>query len=390
VALTPTVGKAEQTNVSVLFSNRLVLKVFRRLQEGVNPELEVGRFLSEKKPFPFMAPVLGAIEYHRRRGEPVTLAVLEGFVPNQGTAWQYTLDVLSRFFEQVLATQGLEPPAPARLPLLELATVDLPAQLHERFDNYLEAARTLGRRTAEMHAALAADLEDPAFTPEPFTSLYQRSVYQSMRNIKGQVFALLRRRLGDLPETTAALAQRVLDQDAAFVQHMREVLAHKIHALRTRCHGQYHLGELLYTGKDFVIIDFEGDPDRSISDRRLKRSPLRDVASMVRSFHYAAYSALLGFGSGRGRAPGMIRPEDQAALEPWARAWYDWVSAAFLRSYQETAGNAPFLPSAPAERKLLFELFLLERALQELGGELRSRPDGVRIPLLGLLTLLEP
>lgn len=390
--LTPHLGKAEQSNTSILFGNRLILKVFRRVDEGVNPDLEIGRYLTEVAHFPHTAPVVGSIEFKRKRkAEPMTLAVLQAFVPNQGDAWQYTLDVLSSYFERALATQRDDaghqvlPPDDS---LSDLAIVDTAARAQEMIDTYLETARLLARRTAEMHLALAADTEDPAFAPEPHSTLYQRGVYQSLRNLKGQVFQQLRHRLNDLPKADRKAARKLLELEEEVLKRFRAVMEVKAAGLRTRCHGDYHLGQVLYTGKDFVIIDFEGEPVRSISDRRVKRSPLRDVAGMVRSFHYAASSALAQNGSGRARLPGLIRPEDIAVLEPWARFWFAWVSATFVKAYLDTAGPAAYLPQSRDEFRIMLDAFLLEKAVYELGYELNHRPDWVKIPLRGILDLL--
>jgi maltose alpha-D-glucosyltransferase/alpha-amylase len=387
--LTPAISKAEQSNSSIIYGNQLILKVFRRVEEGINPDLELGYYLTQKAGFTHTAPLAGAIEFRRgRRFEPMTLAVLQGFVPNQGDAWQYTLDTLSSFYESALAAHA--PPADSTAAhLLDLAESEVPSLAAEKIGGYLETARLLGQRTAEMHVALAADKEDPAFIPEPFTTLYQRSMYQSMRNLYGRVFEQLRGRLGSLPEAVQALARRALDPAVEVNRRTRAIVGRKITALRTRCHGDYHLGQVLHTGKDFIIIDFEGEPARSLSERRLKWSPLRDVASMIRSFHYAAHSGTFGDGTSRGHLPGVIRPEDRAVLESWARFWFTWVSAVFLKSYREHSAKGAFLPGAREELKLLLDTYLLEKAIYELGYELNHRPDWVRIPLLGIMQLLE-
>jgi maltose alpha-D-glucosyltransferase/alpha-amylase len=383
-------AKTEDRNTCLVLDNRFLLKVFRRVEEGTNPDLEIGRYLTEKKHFPQTPPILGAIEFRPRRGEPRTLAVLHGFVPHESNAWQYTLDELSRFFERVLAL-----PDSARHVLLEachvlaLATQERPSAAQEMIDTYLDLATVLGQRTAELHRALTEDADDPAFLPEPFTTLYQRSLYQSMRSLKRQTFEKLRQRLPDLPEEARPLAERALDNAEPLHRRLHAVLQRKLQAQRTRYHGDYHLGHVLLTGKDVMIIDFEGELSRSITERRLKRSPLRDVASMVRSFHYAAYMALLGHGTRRGHSPGVIRPEDLGVLEPWTRFWCTWVSAAFLRGYLNQAAAAPFLPSPPQDLKVLFDAFLLEEAIQELAYELTHRLDRVIIPLRGITDVLE-
>jgi maltose alpha-D-glucosyltransferase/alpha-amylase len=390
-SLKPSLARADQSNTSVVYGSQVFLKAFRRVEEGLNPDLEIGYFLSQKAGFAHIAPVLGAIEYRRgRRLEPMTLAILHGFVPNHGDAWKFTLDQLSSYYEGALAAHATHPPGPAPpAHLIELAAAGPPAKAQEHIGAYLESARMLGQRTAELHLALAGEREDPNFIPEPFTPLYQRSVYQSLRNLCGRVFEQLRRRLDDLPEAARAQARQVLEPAAEVPRRLRAIIGHKISALRTRCHGDYHLGQVLYTGKDFVIIDFEGEPARPLSQRRLKRSPLRDVAGMIRSFHYAAHCSLFGNDKSRGPLPGVIRAEDVSILESWAGFWYTWVSAAFLKAYLETAATGTFLPASRQEFKLLLDTYLLEKAIYELGYELNHRPDWVRIPLQGILQLLE-
>jgi len=381
IALEPSVVRAEQSNTSVIYGSQFILKLFRRVDEGLNPDLEIGRFLTEKTTFANVPAVAGAIEYRRRKGELMTLAILQEFVPNTGDAWSYTLDTLTHYFERALAHPDAQATAIPQKPLLDMLDDDTPALLGELTGSYLESARLLGQRTAELHMALGSSPDDPDFAPEPFSTLYQRSVYQSMQSHTSQVFALLRDRLKRLPEGLQGEGQRVLDMEGEVRRHFRSILQRKINAMRIRIHGDYHLGQVLYTGKDFFIIDFEGEPARPLSERRFKRSPLRDVAGMLRSFHYAAFAPLLGQVS-------TIRPEDFPALEPWAQYWYAWVSATFLKAYIEVAQDAPFLPKERVHLHVLLEVFLLEKAVYELGYELNNRPDWVKVPLRGIAQLL--
>ncbi len=382
--LEPAPLRAEQSNSSVMYGDRFILKLFRRLDEGINPELEIGSFLMERTGFKNLPPVAGALEYRRGRGEPTTVGILQGFVPNEGDAWQYTLDALSRYYEQAV-TQPVEARGDVRdqKSLLAQAQEEAPELARELIGMYLDSAWRLGCRTAELHLALASAPEDPVFGPEPFTPFYQRSLYQSMRNLTVQSLGLLRRKVRSLPEALQPGAEAILTQEDEVLRRFRSILERKITATRTRIHGDYHLGQVLFTGSDFVIMDFEGEPARSISERRIKRSPLRDVAGMVRSFHYAAYSGLLGRAAG-----GVVRPEDLPALEPWADYWYLSVSGAFLRAYFEAAGQASFLPQGQDELHVLLGAYLLEKAIYELAYELNNRPDWVRIPLGGILQLL--
>jgi len=376
-------------NTILDIGRRWILKVFRCLGDGVNPELEVGRFLTVARAFPHAAPLAGAIEYRRRRSPPLTLAVLHRFVPNAGDAWQFTLDDLGRFFERALAARSTAgAPRPPDGSILELSARETPAEVRASIDTYLEMASLLGKRTAELHTTLASETHDPDFAPDTYSPHYQRSVYQSMRILCGRVFQELRQALPALPEAVRAEAVKVLALEGEAMARFRSVLDRPIDGLRIRCHGNYGLSKVLYTGKDLVITDFEGNPERSMADRRLKRSPLRDVVSMIRSFHDAAYSVLCGPATGEGRPLGVIRPEDVPTLEPWAFFWYSWVSAAFLKGYLETAAQAGFLPRTPEVMKWLFEAFLVEKALVDIGSDLSRRRDRLKLPLLGALQML--
>jgi maltose alpha-D-glucosyltransferase/alpha-amylase len=381
VGLEPAVMKVEQSNTSVVYGGQFILKLFRRGDEGMNPDLEVGRFLTERTTFAHVPPVVGSIEYRCKGGESMTLGILQGFVPNAGDAWTYTLDNLSHYFERALAQPEVQLPVTQQKSLLDLLDDEVPVLARELIGSYLESARQLGERTAELHLALASSNDDPNFAPEPFSTLYQRSIYQSMQSHVGQVFQLLRGRLKKLPDRLREDGQKVLDLESDIRRWYRAILQRKINTTRIRTHGDYHLGQVLYTGRDFVIIDFEGEPARPLSERRIKRSPLRDVAGMLRSFHYASYAALYG------QVPG-VRPEDFLALEPWAASWYTWVSVTFVKAYLATAEGASFLPAERADRKVLLDAFLLEKAIYELGYELNNRPEWVEVPLQGVLHLV--
>ncbi len=384
VSLEPIPLKGEQSNTSVVYGDRLILKLFRRLGQGTNPELEVGRFLTEKVSFPRIPPLAGAVEYRRdKESEPVTLAVLQGYVQNQGDAWGYTIDSLGHYFERVLAQPAAEEVPPLADHLLALAEKGLPPMAEETVGPYLAAARLLGQQTGQLHTALASRRDDPAFAPEPFSLTYQRSVYHAMRVLTIQNLQMLRGRLRSLPADARESAQHVLDMEHSIIERFQPLRQRKITAMRIRCHGDYHLGQVLYTGKDFVIFDFEGEPARPLTERRIKRSPLRDVAGMIRSFHYAAHAALLG------QAPTVIRSEDRPLLEQWARLWYRWVSATFLEAYLAEVEQASLLPPAAEDLNILLDSYLLEKALYELGYELNNRPAWVTVPLQGILQSLE-
>jgi maltose alpha-D-glucosyltransferase/alpha-amylase len=382
VSLEPSPIKAEQTNTSVIYGDRLILKLFRKLEEGPNPELEIGRFLTEKTSFANISALAGALEYHRGRGKPMSLAVLQCFVPNEGDAWQYTLDSLERYFESVVAHPTVQAPPVPQKHLLSLLK-EPPSLAKETIGTYMASVQLLGQRTAELHVALASVLDDPEFAPEPFTFMYQNSLYQSLRSFAIRTLQLLHERLQNLPEALKAEAQQVLDLEKPIIERYQLVRKQKISAMRIRCHGDYHLGQILYTGKDFVIIDFEGEPARALSERRLKRSPLRDVAGIIRSFHYAAYSALLR------QVQLTRRPEDDLpVLQHWAQYWYTWVSVAFLTAYLNIVNETGLLPDAPDQLKILLDAYILDKAVYEIGYELNNRPDWVKVPFQGILQLI--
>jgi maltose alpha-D-glucosyltransferase / alpha-amylase len=380
--LHPQVLKAEQSNTAIVYGERLFLKLFRRLQPGINTDLEVTRFLNDETSFEAVPRMAGAIEYRSNgAGEPTTVAVLQSYTRNAGDAWHYTLDVIGRFFERVLSDPGahdrIAKTTPSE-PLLSLTEKETPAIVKELIAGYMADADTLGRRTAQMHLALASRDDVPGFNPEPITPHYQRSMYQHIRTQAVQTMQLARRRAKGVPE-----AEELLAQESEIQKRIRSILDHKIGGLRIRTHGDYHLGQVLYTGADFVIIDFEGEPSRPLSERRIKRSALRDVAGMLRSFQYAPYAVILG------QSPSsVIRAEDVAALESGGKFWQRWVSAAFLRAYLLESKGAAHLPSTREELRVLLDAHLLEKALYEVAYELNNRPEWVRIPLRGVLELM--
>ncbi|MBI4586510.1 MAG: maltose alpha-D-glucosyltransferase [Planctomycetes bacterium] len=382
--LEPSIGKAEQSNTAVIFGDRLILKLFRRLEEGINPDLEIGRFLTSRN-FPNAPPLAGAIEYQSDKYEKMTLAVIHGLVANSKDAWEYSLDSLSRYYERVQSSpKGTQEVSQAEGSLAKLIGVEVPSWGEELIGTYAESARLLGQRTAELHLALGSAGEDMAFAPEPFTPHYQRSLYQSLRNQTTENMRLLQTSLKDLPEGTIQLAQRVASLEPEILKRFQAILGPRLTALRIRCHGDFHLGQVLYTGKDFLIIDFEGEPAHSLSERRLKRSPLRDVAGMLRSFHYAAYAALY-----KQVERGNVNQESLSKLEPWARLWHQVAGVIYLKAYLERAGNAAFLPRGQEELKLLLDIYVLNKAVYELGYELNNRPDWLIIPLQGILQIFE-
>ena len=380
--LTSQVLKAEQSNTSVLYEDKFYLKLFRNLKEGVNPDREIVQFLTEKARFSYISPFAGTLEYRRPGSEPILIGLLQGFVQCQEDSWTYTLDALGRYFEQVLSrVKEFQKVPKGPDSLLDTDLTSIPSLLQELIEgHYLEMVALLGRRTGEMHLALSSSTEEN-FSPEPFSMLYQRSVYQSMRGLTRQVLELLRKNMKTLPKEIKEKAEKILNLENRIIDQLKSILQKKFSAMKIRIHGDYHLGQVLFTGKDFVIIDFEGEPARSLSERRIKRSALRDIAGMIRSFHYAAYFALFKEAS--------IRPEDIPVLEPLAELWYQYIAGVFLKSYLDTTRKASFIPGKRDEFEIMLKAFLLEKAVYELGYELNNRPEWVIIPLRGIVNLME-
>jgi maltose alpha-D-glucosyltransferase/alpha-amylase len=382
-------GSAEQSNTSILYDQKLILKLFRRLQPGENPDTEIGRFLTEVAHFPRIAPFLGEIRGSREGDRtPVagqtTLAMLQGFIENEGDGWQFTLDELARYYEDVVASPlPMDTGTPPTF-LDEPGSHPIPAEAREHAGLSLDAAALLGRRTAEMHLALATPTDNPAFIPEPFTAELLSAEVTRIRAQITRSLDALKRAFNTLPDSEALTID-----SAALILSRRVQLFARAHAVteippehagqRIRIHGDYHLGQLLRARGDYVILDFEGEPARPLAERRAKQSPLKDVAGMLRSFSYAAYSALDHFTQ---RRPGTAK-----TLEPWAQLWQNAVSSEFLTAWRTTIASNPHLIPQPPQAHRLLNAYLLEKALYELLYELNNRPTWVRIPLAGILAL---
>jgi maltose alpha-D-glucosyltransferase/alpha-amylase len=384
-ALPAAAARTEQSNSSIVYDDKLILKIFRRMQLGVNPELEISRALAADGAFANTPRLAGSLEFLVRRQEPVTIGVLQSYAPHTITAWRFTLDFLKRYLEEVLAKPPESRPNAAATPrtsLWELARGDASLLAKDLLGGFLESAALLGKRTGEMHLALAT-AADPQFAPELFSVLYQRSLYQSSRKLLADTFTALKQKRDVLFLTAAEIAGELISREKQLLERFRSIVKAKLVSKRIRCHGDYHLGQVLFTGKDFLIIDFEGEPNRSLAARRIKRSGLLDVAGMIRSFHYAADHSVPSLAK-----MGVATPDAQTALREAADFWYVWTSSAFLKAYAAAVSSAELLPATPAHVDLLFDFHLLERAIYELGYELNTRPEEVETPLRGILELL--
>ena len=385
--LTPHLTSVEQSNSSAVFGTQMVVKMFRRSQEGVNPELEIGEYLTDRAHFEHTAPLLGAMEYRRGKNEPRTISVINGYVMNEGDAWHYTLDALGIYYEDartLAADDRLDIPGWGSL--LDRLDAPVPDNLADAIGPYLDAAEVLGQRTAELHLALSDD-DSNAFAPEPFTSLYQRSLYQSMRAQVRPTLQMVRRNLAELAEmgdSAAADGETVAGSEVALLETFAGVTNHRVDTSRIRIHGDYHLGQVLHSGRDFIIIDFEGEPSRSPTERRIKRSGLVDVAGMLRSFQYAARAGLLAFAE-----RGMVPSDQWAMYERREQAWQMWVTTRFLAGYLGIADGTTLVPADEADVRMLLTAYALDKALYEVRYDLGHRPAWAPIPLRGIVQLLE-
>ncbi|MGM1056911.1 MAG: maltose alpha-D-glucosyltransferase [Bacteroidota bacterium] len=372
---------AEQSNTSLIYDDKFFLKLYRKLDNTVNPDLEITRYLSEKTDYKNAPKFVGAIEYNPSEKNTIILGMMQDLIPNQGDAWDYTKDSLERFFERVLTKKDIDIELAAGPLTLSLPYQDLPQSYKDLIGViFPERVYLLGQRTAEMHQALASQPEEKDFEPEPFSLHYQRSLFSSLQSLTRNAFQNLQKNLKNLPEEFRDEAKEVLEMKSDVLKCFKRVYKHKIPIMKIRTHGDYHLGQVLWTGKDFIIIDFEGEPARAFSERRLKRSPLRDIAGMVRSFHYAAYSSIM--------EPEFNQQKKEKDLEKWAESWYYHVTRMYLQGYLDTVGESNFIPKEQEDFDILMETFLLEKAVYELNYELNNRPDWLLIPLRGIKSII--
>ena len=347
----------QSTNTIVTLGERLFLKGYRRLRPGITPEVEIGRFLTDVVQFANCVPLAGVMEHVDADGVVTTLAVLQAYVRNQGDGWVFTLEYLARFFD----TQRALP--------------ETPSDVHGA---YLALVQTLGLRTAELHRAFTHRTGDPAFDPEPASAQDFAQWKQRVREDAAVALDLLAQRLPQLPAAVGGDARSLLERRDQVLARIESLPLPTGAVGKARHHGDYHLGQVLVSKNDFLITDFEGEPERTLAERRRKHSPLRDAAGMLRSFSYAAGAAL---------ARAITTPEDEARLAPLAADWEAQTRAAFMSAYDQTARGAGLYVSEEDMRALV-ALFELEKALYELRYELNNRPDWVRWPLAGITRLV--
>ncbi|MCJ8210571.1 maltose alpha-D-glucosyltransferase [Mucilaginibacter sp. RS28] len=378
----PRVLSAEQSNTSITYDNKYYLKIYRKVDRAINPDLEITEFLT-KVGFKHVPEYVGSIQWHFG-SDTMVLGMMQEMVKSNSDGWAYMLDRLDDFNEKLLTHTDT-----SSICLDKLGTLIAPVSFDQTPDDLkelLEASvaeliRLLGIRTGEMHLALASGVELPAFRPEEFSLHYQRSLFSSLTSLVRVAFSNLSKNIKNLPENVRKEAEEVLAMRDEVLNVMKKVYSKKINTVKIRIHGDYHLGQVLFTGKDFLILDFEGEPARSYSERRLKFSALRDVAGMVRSFHYAAYGSLF--------LDNQIREEDITQLLPYVEQWYHYMSGYFMRAYLNTVSGSNIVPQEQEDLQILMQTYLLQKAVYELNYELNNRPTWVIVPLRGIKAIIK-
>ncbi len=380
-------GTASDDGLSsdLAYGEKLALRLYRHVNQGVAPDLELSRFLTQRARFPHVTNLLGAIELHDDDREPGTLALLREQVRHEGTAWEYALDELGRYIERILLPDESQHQTlpPGGNPLLESTQIDPAALAYERIGPWLQSAELIGQRTAELHIALASNRDDKQFAPEAFTSFYQRGLYQSVRKIVRQALQALHRQVRDLDLAIRPHAEEVLHSEPDILMLLQSAKEIRIRTLRIRCHGAYGLEHLLYTGRDFVVADLAGDPNQSLGERRIKRAPLLDAAGMIHSLCRASQAALWGEVSGIGTTGAA------SVLRQWVSYWHNASGSAFLKRYLDVLKPTDLLPEDPAHVRILLRTFCVERGCREILTQSQHPGPGLKIALTALLELLK-
>jgi maltose alpha-D-glucosyltransferase/alpha-amylase len=362
----PLLRQTSDGEAFVQFRSDLTLKLFRHIEPGINPDLELRRFLTERTSFERLAPVYGSIEYHC--GADFSVGIMQQSLDPEKTAWT----LFRRFCNEYLDRTTDQPAPPVREGVGWAAATETPAaSVTEALDEHLDRATSLGVTTAEFHQALATFTEEPDLRPEPFTAHYRQSLYQSLRAVERQELRAIRRLIGTAPESVRPALREILAGERAMLDQIDHVRRVPMGGQRTRIHGNYRLDELRLFGDDFYVLDLSGDHTRAMSERRLKASPLRDIAQMLRSLDYVSLSTALS------------HPSPTAGEQ--ANYWYRCVGERFFTAYYETLAGSPALPTSIEDIDALLRSYELARALREVHWEMVNRPDWIEVALPGVL-----
>jgi maltokinase len=351
------IPELEQSNSSLIYGDKYFFKLYRKLFRDINPEVEMLQFLTETGGFKNIPGYCGSVIFERPEIPPVTLGLMMQKVVSKSDSWVSTGDDLNEFL---------------------FSFVD---KLFTIRDQVFERVELLGTRTAEMHVALMKGQKDAAFKPEKFNKEYVQLLNSNMISLLHKRLNLLKDNYARLDKNARKLADGFIKNEEKIEQFFKKVLSNKLSSKRIRIHGDYHLGQVLFTGYDYLIIDFEGEPESSIADRKIKHSPLKDVAGMIRSFHYAVCAKLYF-----SQETQNVNPE---RLQKAADRWYKLITDAYVDAYMQAIGDINAIFGSRAELNFLLQLHLLEKAVYELGYELNGRPEWIRIPLKGIQHVLD-
>ncbi|HBG28247.1 MAG TPA: hypothetical protein DDX75_14270 [Phycisphaerales bacterium] len=354
------ITQSEQSNTSFFYDDIFFFKLYRRLQEGLNPDVELTKYLTEKTEFEKLPAFAGSIELQHENIEPKTIGLLQKYIINKGDAWDYFDQAVKQFFNNALSRSRY-------------------VQSEDLLDPaFIENVTLLGKRTSQLHIALSGDSEDKDFKAEPVSMEYQEFLYESMKSLAHKVFK----------ELNFENSYQVIKDDVAKLISIKDNIFERIEEIKKRnftgqlirIHGDYHLGQVLFTGNDFIISDFEGEPAREITQRRQKHLALKDLAGMLRSFYYVAYSPIF--------LNGLTDRADIETLNYWAQVLYEYLSEKFLISYIINSEKAEFLPKTSDETEFLLSFYMLEKAIYELNYELNNRPGWIIIPAKGIWQIM--
>lgn len=371
----------EQSNTSIVYNEKYVMKFFRRIYADKNPDYEMSRFLSEKKDFKNTPAYLGSINIIDSDNINVTIGLMQEMVPNQGDAWEYMLKELHKVFSNIEYKNVKLESLPTVEDFQRLDIKDVPPQIIDWAGlNIFTKIQTLAKRTAEMHIALGSEFEDTSFTPARFNGDYtvwlkNRMLYQFQNRLN-----TIENNFHKLDGLALELAQEFLDQKNIIRKRFVNFDWTKLKGERLRVHGDYHLGQVLVKDDDFYILDFEGEPESTIRDRKVKQPPLKDVAGMFRSFHYAIYATIFN------NAPQYKQAQNE--LFQYGEILYQYLVGVFLGTYIIEVQNGNINIGYHQERMFLLKYSLLEKAVYELGYELNSRPRWAVIPLKGISNII--
>ena len=372
----------ESRQTVITYDDEYVLKLYRKLDLTFNPDVETVKFLSRAN-FKHISPYQGSMEFHKISGKPYILGMLQKVTENQGEVWQYMKDSADRYFENVLTnTKHFKREKTEGRLTQAISYEEIPENMRELLGVIVpERVHQLGKFTAELHKKLSEDTRDDDFDKEESSLHYQRSLFSGLQTLTRTSLQHLKTKMGELPEDVQQEAREVIRMREEILNCFKDIYDHKIPVMKIRTHGDYHLKQILWTGKEYIMNSFEGDPSRSFSERRIRRSAMRDLAAMIRSFHYVTYSSILSSEFDQQRKEGK--------LETWAEDWHYYISRLFLKGYFENAENADFVPASREDFRILMHTFLLEKALYELSYELRNRPEWVIIPLRGIKAIVK-